>query len=731
VVGALAVACLSLGVHPAQAAAGEHHISGSVFAAGGGGLPEVYVNLYRDDGSGNFVFYTPVDEDPDPHFSQLVPDGRYKVEISTADPESFQSEWYDDQRSKAAATVVTLDGADVVLGDILIEAVPTITGKVVDLQGQPVEGVRVFPLRPPTYNSDWAAYTGPDGTFETQIYPGPWTLSFDDPQFRFAREYRGDANSPESSTVFTVPRSGALDVGTEVMSPGGSIRGTVTGPDGLPLRSHRVTATAGSSELARDWTDRDGHYELPLLTPGDYAVRFEDNADNFITEFYDDAGGQASALAVPVTEDDVTTAIDAQVTAIQHPVPPGVDVSGVVTDAGGHPVPGARVFAYDGHIIDTFLNDPRDRAVTDATGHYYLTDLDGQTAPTFKIYANSGAGHIENGDYLLAGQWYAGASGATVIEDALPVGLVPGVPVSADIPLPESGLLHGRTYTTGGTGHPGDPDGHVVARDEHGHWVETAYIYSDVWQFFGGIAPGSYRLAPSGIGCPGGSSAIDVVVRSLEDTDVPAAAFCRPRATVAPSVQGSPQVSQIVTFDPGEWSADSVVVGHEWLVDGTPAGTGPTYAVREEDAGHLLAVRVTRMTDFACCSPVTGTATSASVQVPPPTVPTPTVPPPPPSQGPEPRASSVEVTAHVRRHAPRVTLKVTVTAEGAPVSGVVTLREGSRTLGTGTVQDGKLVLRLRGAKSGRHTYTIAYAGADGVLPSTATVRVRVRHNHAG
>ena len=723
VVIALAAGCLAVGSLPVPAAAaGTHRISGTVSYADGP-LTIASVALYRDDGSGTFTFYTYGDPDGSETFDFTVPDGRYKLRVTTTEYELFVNEWYDDQLTLDTATVVAVDGADVTLPDIYIARNPTITGRVVDETGAPLPGISVFAYPAHYLHSPDLTGTDSDGYFDIQVPPGDWTLVFRDDDEVYASEWLGDANSGESADSITVHPDEIASTGTTHMSTGGSISGTVKGPDGLPMRNYRVTATAGSSEPAQDWTDRDGRYVLPLLTPGDYAVRFDDNADNFVTEFYDDAADQASAIPVPVTEDDVTSAVDVQVVAIQHPVPAGVDLSGVVTDPAGHPVPGARVQAWDGRLNGTWEQVPLDDAVTDATGHYYLTGLDGLAVSTFKVWVSAGSGNFEDDDYLLKGQWYAGATGATAMEDALPVALLPGVPADADVPLPESGLLHGTTFTTGGTGYPGNADGSVVAEDQHGHWVTTAWIYSDFWQFYGGMSPGTYHLVPYGIGCSGGSLPIDVVVQSLQDTNVPGAAFCRPRVTVAPSVQGSPEVGQVLTVAPGEWSANSVLVGYEWLVDGTPVGTGPTYTVPPGDAGHQLAVRVTRRTDFACCSPLTGVATSAGVPV--------TSPPAPPPPGAEPRASSVAVTARVRRHAPRVTLRVAVAAGGAPVAGVVTVREGSRSLRTSEVRDGVVVLRLRGASPGRHTYTVAYAGTDGVLPDTATVTVRVRRAPAG
>ena len=95
---------------------------------------------------------------------------------------------------------------------------------------------------------------------------------------------------------------------------------------------------------------------------------------------------------------------------------------------------------------------------------------------------------------------------------------------------------------------------------------------------------------------------------------------------------------------------------------------------------------------------------------------------------PGPVASTVEaedVTAVYSKEPVRIPVRVT--ADGVIPTGTVTVREGSRVLGTATLQDGAavVVLPAKALKRGCHTIEVAYSGDEDVLPSAGEVTVRV------
>lgn len=79
-------------------------------------------------------------------------------------------------------------------------------------------------------------------------------------------------------------------------------------------------------------------------------------------------------------------------------------------------------------------------------------------------------------------------------------------------------------------------------------------------------------------------------------------------ATTAPSFTGTAKVGETLTAVDGGWSRAGVTLTHEWLLAGTPVGTGPTYDLTAAAAGKTIALRVTAtQTGYE-----NGTATSGS-----------------------------------------------------------------------------------------------------------------------
>jgi Purple acid Phosphatase, N-terminal domain/Calcineurin-like phosphoesterase len=81
----------------------------------------------------------------------------------------------------------------------------------------------------------------------------------------------------------------------------------------------------------------------------------------------------------------------------------------------------------------------------------------------------------------------------------------------------------------------------------------------------------------------------------------------------APSIEGTVSVGRTVSADPGQWSASSVALSYQWLLDGTAieGATSQAYTVASADQGNELQVRVTgELEGFRATS-----ATSAAILV--------------------------------------------------------------------------------------------------------------------
>ena len=115
---------------------------------------------------------------------------------------------------------------------------------------------------------------------------------------------------------------------------GGSISGTVLGPDGAPLEDVCVTVTDQwwSQSFAGACTEADGTYQTSGVAEGDYRVLFRDGS-RYAPQWYNGAASLEGAEPVFVSLGTVTDGIDARMQT-------GARISGTVRDASGAPLRG-------------------------------------------------------------------------------------------------------------------------------------------------------------------------------------------------------------------------------------------------------------------------------------------------------------------------------------------------------------------------------------------------------
>jgi hypothetical protein len=81
-------------------------------------------------------------------------------------------------------------------------------------------------------------------------------------------------------------------------------------------------------------------------------------------------------------------------------------------------------------------------------------------------------------------------------------------------------------------------------------------------------------------------------------------------ATANPTIRGVLRYRGVMTVNPGTWNQPGVAFSYRWLRDGSPVGTGDSYAPLEADIGHRFTVEVTaRKAGFAPTSVVTSRVT--------------------------------------------------------------------------------------------------------------------------
>ncbi|HEU0317652.1 MAG TPA: carboxypeptidase regulatory-like domain-containing protein, partial [Solirubrobacteraceae bacterium] len=305
---------------------------------------------------------------------------------------NFLGRFYAGETASGTADLVTVtDGATTSGVDASLQPGAEISGIVRDSHGLPVGGVSIRIEYPGGADFGYTA-SGPDGRYTASGMPtGSFQLWFQPPGTSTdAPQYYG-VGAPGRVSATEGQTTSGVDV---VLSPGGSISGTVTGAGGAGLAGAEVRATSVRGLLAAESvTDANGDYSLIGLAAGSYAVEFVGPSAGpaYAPEYYDPQGATGTPNVVSVAAGQDTPGVDGQLQA-------GGAISGTVTDAAGNPLAGVSVEL--GRSDGSYVAG----TVTAADGSYALANLDaGAYAVDFLPPAGS--------NYF--GQYYGGGSVAT------------------------------------------------------------------------------------------------------------------------------------------------------------------------------------------------------------------------------------------------------------------------------------------------------------------------------
>ena len=203
-----------------------------------------------------------------------------------------------------------------------------IAGTVVDSEGQPIEGARVWSskvVEGRAGTQSWSRdQSDASGAFElTGLDAGKYTLNASKAEF---------LDPPEKAEV-DVTATGADPV-VLTLESGGIVRGVVEDQNGTPVPGASVTV-AGGNWRAQSLTTDDGKFEIKGAKPGEHRVTAR-------------KGWRESMRAPGATDDDVNGEIVqvvvgeiAEVTLVVESQ--GGEISGSVTGAGGEPISDAFV----------------------------------------------------------------------------------------------------------------------------------------------------------------------------------------------------------------------------------------------------------------------------------------------------------------------------------------------------------------------------------------------------
>jgi hypothetical protein len=286
-------------------------VSGRVTVDGSPGTPVPYTQVWFWQGDSVVATgYSFIDGT----YSVFVKPGTYEVEFRSS---THQSEWFDDQLTRAAATTVDIIAPRTDL-DAALAALPQITGTVVDDDGgAPIAGVFVY-ARFGSGSVAASAVTDALGAYTMAVPPAEFVLEFDGRTQGYVREYFSDQSSLDSAALIDV-RSGG-QIANASLARGGSISGTLLGGDGLPASGCAFAYPAGdvfASWSGYDCTGSDGVYQIDGLAPGSYlvvwygatAVWFDGSTDSVLGDAGCGVGGlhhdRHRSLGTVRGEDDV------------------------------------------------------------------------------------------------------------------------------------------------------------------------------------------------------------------------------------------------------------------------------------------------------------------------------------------------------------------------------------------------------------------------------------------
>jgi protocatechuate 3,4-dioxygenase beta subunit len=244
------------------------------------------------------------------------------------------------------ARVLSVDAAQTSAGDIVLARGPVISGRVVDGEGQPLEGVRLSwnlvdwknfqfdfsfaPMMAQAVKGIDLPATGPDGVFHAGPVAGdaPWKIDFQklglvDASLSFDPAKDGE---PAASNV------------TVVMHRGGALEGIVMDE----LAAEPVTTfTISTSDRVDTEADAPGG-----RNPFSGGITFEDAGGHFRLDSLKPGKVQltVSAPGYPETKvDDVEVSESAVKKGLIVRLRPGATIRGKVENQDGHPVAGAQV----------------------------------------------------------------------------------------------------------------------------------------------------------------------------------------------------------------------------------------------------------------------------------------------------------------------------------------------------------------------------------------------------
>ncbi len=587
-------------------------ITGKVTDSNGNPVEHIDIEVYRwnedeEDPWYNYYLGGYSDENGDYTVGGL-PAGKYIIEFNDWNDE-FVGQWWTgtdggtpDRDGAKPITLTTID--QLVTGiNAKLQTGATITGKVIDSNGNPVEGIFVDAHRwneneeDPWYEDYRWGYSDENGDYTIGGLPaGKYIIQFNDWNHRFVSQWwtGTDGGTPDRDGAKPI----TLTTGQETtginakLQTGATITGKVTDSNGNPVEDIFVFVYRWDKEESQyeehrgGYSDENGDYTVGGLAAGKYIVQFNNWDGPLASQWWtgNDGGAPDQDGAKPIT----LTTIDQQVTGINAKLQTGATITGKVTDSNGNPVEDSYVNAYRWNEKESQYEEYRE-GYFDENGDYKINGL-----PTGKYIVR-----FEDGEGNYPVQWWDGKNSmanATQIE------------IVADEVIRNINAQLGRSkeLTVGTPAITGTATFGNTLTAEPGNWTtDTTFTYQ--WLRDGttinGATNNTYKLGADDL-----DTQITVTVEGTKPGYKTAAETSAPTEKVAPATQvvpdtlkaatptisGTVKAGKTLTAKPGTWTSGTKFE-YQWYLDGSAIknATKSTYKIQTADGGKKITVRVT------------------------------------------------------------------------------------------------------------------------------------------
>lgn len=604
-------------------------------------------------------------------------DGHYSLPGAEVGASGRVDVWSDlDERDSVSVTEVADGGTTV--DDAVVDTTSSVHGR---LQGEGRrwvgERVNLWWLRDERWQESSSLTVGDDLTFRSGPLPaGTYTAQLPD------GSWLGGAATRDGAERFVLDaerpaKELELDTGA-----GSRLHGTVT-REGVPLEGARVTLclmwSGNCQERGNATAGPDGRYEFEgLVGDARYSLRVSD-ADGSSWRYLGDTTRDQDAEEVAVAPNSTVGVHDVE-------LPQLVTITGVVSDPQGT----LAQFPLELSPVDNDEDELVGSRTTDDKGRFTYTNL---RPGRYSLRLDTGSYSSEDPkDIIVAGP------GQTVVTADRTVQLpdqwetLAGRLVDAEFGLPLAGV---SATVTGGPTYilpRGTSNSRTSGSDGRLSWKVRA-DKGQVW---------TYVRTPS---------CMDTFVNT-RSTRIPAA----PSDTRVTCIEQNPAVArqapQLATPRPGvvarateqSLPVDAQVERREWKLGDTVVATSSREVmVLPEWAGKRLAYHVTYRRQGFSAFTVSAAATVAS------------------------KATPKVVIRSTASKGRRVSVAVTMSTKdvGRP-TGKVTLKDGTTTLASGYLKNGKVVLKGRAKRSGSRVLTVVYAGSSKVKGVSHRFRVTIK-----